>query len=74
LDKKLTANGILAQLALLLSFPHDSAKAKYSVHVQYSVGEGRTLSDELRPTSNADIIKTANEFVDRIVDEMKKGK
>jgi hypothetical protein len=71
LDKKLAANGILAQLAILLSFPHDPLRGKYMFYVQYSVREGRALSDELRPTSNADIIRAANEFADRMVAEMK---
>lgn len=71
LSKKLSDSGVLAQLALLLSFPYDPASGKYSFHIQYVAKEGRMLSDELRPTNNEEILKVANDFVDKIVAEMK---
>jgi hypothetical protein len=71
LDKKFTDRGVLAQVALLLSFPYDPTTGKYSFHVQYSAKEGRALSDELKSTNNEDILRAANEFVDKIVSEMK---
>jgi hypothetical protein len=71
LSKKLTDSGVMAQLALLLSFPYDPTTGKYSFHIQYAAKEGRALSDELRPTSNVEILKAANDFVDKIVAEMK---
>ena len=74
LNKKLTNSGVQAQLALLLSFPHDLATDKYSFHVQYSAKEGRALSDELRPTNNGEILGAANDFVDKIIAEMKAGR
>jgi hypothetical protein len=74
LSKKLSDDGVLAEVALLLSFPFDPANGKYSFHVQYSVKEGRVLSDELRPTDSSEIIQAANKFADKIVAEMKAGK
>jgi hypothetical protein len=71
LNKKLADRGVLAQLALLLSFPYDPAQRKYSFHVQYSAKEGRPLSDELRATNDGEILGAANEFVDKIVAEMR---
>ena len=71
LSKKLSDSGVMAQLALLLSFPYDPTTGKYSFHIQYAAKEGRALSDELRPTSNDEILKAANDFVDKIVAEMK---
>ena len=74
LNKKLADDGVLAELALLLSFPYDPASGKYSFHVQYSTKEGRALSDELRQTDNPEILQAANNFVDKIVAAMKAGK
>lgn len=74
LNKKLADDGVLAELALLLSFPYDPASGKYSFHVQYLTKEGRALSDELRQTDNPEILQAANNFVDQIVVEMKTGK
>lgn len=74
LSKKLTDNGIQAQIALLLSFPYDPATGKYSFRVQPLAKEGRLLSDDLRSTSNAEIVEAGNAFVDKIVKEMKSGR
>lgn len=71
LDKRLIDRGILAQIALLISFPYDPATGHYSFRVQSLVKEGRPLSDDLRPTKSDDILKAAAGFVDRLVVEMK---
>jgi hypothetical protein len=63
--------GVLGQVALLLSFPYDPVTGKYSFHVQAIVREGRTLSDDFRPTSNPSIIRSADTFVDALIAEMK---
>jgi hypothetical protein len=73
LNKRLADSGILAQIALLISFPSDPATKKYSFHVRYAAKEGRPLSDDLRSTNNAEILRLANSFVDNIVTEMKAG-
>lgn len=73
LDKKLADNGVLAQLALLLSFPYDPATGRYSFHVQSIVQEGRALSDRFESTGNSAIVKAADAFVDKLVAEMKVG-
>lgn len=74
LTRELSDRGILAQVALLFSFPYDPAAGKYAFHIQCAAREGRALSDDLRPTANAEILQRANSFVDQLVAEMKAGK
>ncbi len=74
INKKLTDRGVQAQLALLLSFPYDPLTGRYSFRVQSTIKEGRALSDELRPTNNAEILAAANDFTDKIIAELKAGK
>jgi len=64
-------SGVLGQVALLLSFPYDRLTRKYSFHVQCIVREGRSHSDEFRPTSNYSILQSADSFVADLVKEMK---
>jgi len=68
------ATGITAQIALLLSFPYDADSNKYSLHVQTLVMEGRTHSDKFQPTSNPIILRSADDFVRSLIDQMKAGK
>ena len=74
LNRQLLENGVLAQIALLVSFPYDPTSGKYSFHIQYLLKEGRSLSDDFRPTSNMEIVKAANDFVGNLVNEMQTGK
>jgi hypothetical protein len=73
INKKLSDSGVLAQVALLLSFPYDPETGKYSFHVQSLVKEGRALSDTFQSTNNPDIVRAADGFVDKLVAEMKVG-
>jgi hypothetical protein len=62
---------IPAQLALLLSFPYDSRIGEYTFRVQELVQEGRPLSDEFRNTNNSTIIQAADNFVNKLIEEMR---
>jgi len=73
LDNDMSATGVLARVALMISFPYEEVPGKYSFRVQYSVKEGRALSDEFRSTGNASIMKFANGFVENLISEMKEG-
>ena len=44
--------GVLGQVALLVSYPYDATTGVYDFHVQSLVREGRTHSDEFRLTSD----------------------
>lgn len=65
--------GATAQMALLISFPHDAAVNRYSFRVHSLVEEGRLLSDDTRPTSNPNIQQAADRFVDQLINEIKMG-
>lgn len=65
--------GVRAQIALLLSFPYDPQTGRYSFHVQSLVMEGRTHSDEFRPTSDPLILHSVDSFLNNIIEEMKTG-
>jgi len=71
IDKTLSDNGVLAQVALMLSFPYDPSTDKYSFHVQSIVQEGRPLSGTFQATNNPEIVKAADRFLDKLVAEMK---
>jgi hypothetical protein len=73
LDNRMSATGVQARVALMISFPYEESPARYSFRVQYSVKEGRALSDQFRTTSNADIMKFANGFVENLISELKEG-
>lgn len=64
-------DGVTAQMAVLLSFPGEPQTSKYSFRIQELIMEGRTHSDEFRPTSNPSIIDSANLFVNNLIAEMK---
>ena len=66
-------NGILARIALRLSFPYDPKSGKYAFHVQTLIKEGRALSDDYRSTNDPAIVRSADAFVDSIVKEMQGG-
>jgi hypothetical protein len=70
LAPELTKNGVLAQAALLLSFPYDGEKKGDTIHVQQLVKEGRSHSDEFRVTSNQQIVSAAEQFVDGLIAEL----
>lgn len=63
---------ITAQVAVLLSFPYDRAAGAYDFHVQSLVREGRSHSDDYRPTANAAVLRAADAFVSRLVDEIQR--
>jgi hypothetical protein len=65
--------GILGQIAVLVSFPYDAATDTFDFHVQSLVREGRTHSDEFRPTSNPMLIRAADAFIDNLVAEIQRG-
>jgi hypothetical protein len=64
-------DGVTAQVALLLSFIDRPEAGKYSFRIQSLVREGRTHSDEFRPTSNPAVIRSADLFVNTLIAEMK---
>jgi hypothetical protein len=70
LSSDLTRKGIVAQVSLLLSFPHDVAGDKYMFRVRVLPKEGRTLSDQMRATASEHIVAAANKFVDDLVAEL----
>jgi hypothetical protein len=75
LDKGMADSGVQARVALLLSYPYATSGSNgFSVHVQVITREGRALSDDLRDTTNEKITKAANEFVSRLIDELKTGR
>ncbi len=63
--------GSTAQIALLISFPHDVTAGKYWFRVHSLLEEGRTLSNETRPTSNEIIQKAGAKFVDQLINEIR---
>ncbi len=63
-------SGVLGQVALLLSFPYNKNSGSYSFHIQSLVREGRTHSEEYRPTSRAEIIRASDKLVDGLVTEL----
>jgi hypothetical protein len=63
--------GVTAKLALLLVFPDHPEPGKYSFSVKSLVREGRTHSDEFRPTTDTAVMGSANLFVSKLVAEMK---
>lgn len=70
LSSDLTRKGVVAQVSLLLSFPHDVAGDKYMFRVRVLPREGRTLSDQMRATTSEHIVAAANKFVDDLVAEL----
>jgi hypothetical protein len=65
--------GTTAQVALLISFPHDVATGQYAFRVRSLVHEGRPLSDKTRPTSNPVIQRAADAFVVQLIKDIKAG-
>jgi hypothetical protein len=64
-------DGVLGEIALLITFPSGAGEKAFSFDVRSLIKEGRTLSDEFRPTSNRTIVDSAKDFVDSLVKEMK---
>jgi hypothetical protein len=65
--------GALGQVALLISFPYDTQSDHFQVYVQTLVREGRSHSDDFRPTSNAVLMKGADGFVAKVLTELQGG-
>jgi hypothetical protein len=63
--------GVTAQVALLISFPHDATSRRSFFHVQSVVREGRSHSDEYRVTTDPAILAAADSFISTLVAEMK---
>jgi hypothetical protein len=66
-------SGSSAQIALLISFPHDVTVGKYWFRVYSLLEEGRTLSDERRPTSNELIQRAGGKFVDQLISDFREA-
>jgi hypothetical protein len=63
--------GVLGQVALLMSFPYPaSAAGSFDFRVQSLVKEGRSHSDDYRPTNNPIFVKAADILVDQLIAEM----
>jgi hypothetical protein len=71
LQLQATPKGVLAQVALLISFPYQVTTGEYSFHIQTAVKEGRSLSDDYRETGDPSIVHSADSFVDRLITEMR---
>jgi len=71
LELKDAPAGVTAQVALLFSLPCNADAGKYSFQVKSRVMEGRTHSDEFRPTRDPDIVRAADSFVQSLVAAMK---
>ena len=65
---------MIGQIALQFSFPFDPTTQTFSLHVQSVVREGRELSDEFKPAFTPALLKEADKFISRVVDEIKTGK
>jgi hypothetical protein len=65
--------GVFAQVALLVSFPYNKTARDYSLHVRSIVREGRTHSDEFRPTNDVVILQAADKFIEQLIAEMQAG-
>jgi hypothetical protein len=66
------ASSVLGQISLLLSFPstRDRTNGSLPVTVKSIVREGRSHSDEFRPTSNPRILRAADEFIRSLIAEL----
>lgn len=62
--------GVVAEIALLLSFPYDRDTGQYNFHIQSLIREGRTHSDDFRPTTDDTIVSAARAYVDGIAKEL----
>jgi hypothetical protein len=74
IDSSELPKGMIGQIALQFSFPFDPSTQTFSLHVQSVVREGRELSDEFKPAFTPVLLKEADKFVDKIVNEIKSGK
>lgn len=62
------------RVAMLLSFPYDKNPAGFAVRVRILAQEGRLKSDDFRNTGDQAILKSANEFVDKVMKELGSAK
>jgi hypothetical protein len=70
LELKNVPAGVTAQVALLFSLPCNTDAGKYTFQVKSRVMEGRTHSDDFRPTKDPDIVRAADNFVQNVIAEM----
>jgi hypothetical protein len=63
--------GVVAKMALLLQFPDAPKTQSHEFTVQSLVLEGRSHSDEFRPTTNPTVKAAADKFVARLISEIK---
>jgi hypothetical protein len=63
-------SNVPGRVAMLFSFPYDKDPTGFSVHVRILAQEGRPKSDEYRNSGDPAILKSANEFVDKIVGDL----
>jgi hypothetical protein len=66
--------GMIGQLALQFSFPFNPTTQTFSLHVQSVVREGRELSEDFKPAFTPVVLKEADKFIEKIVNEIKNGK
>jgi hypothetical protein len=58
------------RVAMLLSFPYDKDRAGFAVRVRMLAQEGRLKSDDFKNTGDQAILKEANSFVEKIMNEL----
>jgi hypothetical protein len=56
-------NGTLARVALMITFPHDISGKDYRFYVSTYLLEGRSHSDDFRPTSDPNIVAACDHFL-----------
>ena len=56
-------NGTIAQVALLISFPHESVPGEFRFYVQTDLQEGRSHSDDFHQTSDPRIVDACDRFL-----------
>lgn len=59
-------NGTLARVALIITFPHDMSGKGYRFYVSTYLVEGRSHSDDFRPTSDPNIVAACDHFLSDI--------
>jgi len=72
-ELKNAAPGVKAQVALRISFPCTPPSGRYPFQIRSLVLEGRSHSDDLRPTSDPAIVRSADSFVQSLIAEMRTG-
>jgi len=64
-------HNVIGEVAVLVSHPFRTEKARFYFHVQYAVRESRTKSPEFHPASR-EVITAAEDLIDRLIKELQK--